>query len=284
MLRILRYACRYACSFFPGFRSESVIGPTASANSSLVVLANGPGLKSYLESVAAPESGADYMCVNLFALNESFEFFQPSHYVVFDPYFFVDLDKADALGTRVFTAISKKTQWPLTLYIPLRFKGFKAKLEALLSSPLLSIVFFRDAGFSLHANAFTLPLMISQLVIPRPQNVLVAALYIALMRRYKTVYLEGADHSWHKYLYLDGDNHLMLQDVHFYDENPKLSPFFKDPVRKVYFSMEEIFLAFHRVHKSYGALRRVAEVMKIRIVNRTPDSFIDCFEKTTRDV
>lgn len=284
MQKIFRYACRYVCSFLPGIRSDTVIGPTDSANSSLVILANGPGLRSYLNGVTTPESCVDYMCVNLFALSESFDFFQPSHYVIFDPYFFVDLDDTDALGSRVFSAIYQKTNWPMTLYIPLRFKRYRARLESLVPSSCLTIVFFRDAGFSVHANALTLPLMLSQLMIPKPQNVLVAAIYIALMRRYQTVYLEGADHSWHKYLYLDNDNRLMLKDVHFYDNNPKLSPFFKDPVQKVYFSMEELFLAFHRVHKSYSALRVVAEYMNVRIVNRTPDSFIDCFEKTSRDI
>ncbi|MBN7771290.1 hypothetical protein KUV44_08385 [Marinobacter daepoensis] len=283
MSKLLGYAARFFLSFFPVGATQGAVKPWKDRRSSLVILGNGPGLNSYLEAVSEPEASADCMCVNLFALNENFEFFKPRHYVVFDPLFFVGLDDENSMASRVFRAINAKLSWDMTLYIPLRFKSHRNSVTKLMPSEHLTIVYFRDAGLPLNGNALSLWLMNQQVIMPRAQNVLVASIYIAMFLGYSEVFLEGADHSWHKYLYLSDDNNLMIKDVHFYDGNPQVKPLLKDPVNRVHFSMEEIFGAYYMLHKSYKTLSKLSKKRGVNVINRTPESFIDAFPKVGRD-
>ncbi len=282
MSRLLSYAVRFFLSFLPVQSRHASITPLENRNTSLVILANGPGLNQYIEASPEPESGTDFMCVNLFALNSHFEFFKPRHYVIFDPLFVVGLEDPDSVASRVFRTICEKLTWSMTLYIPLRFKGYEAKIENLVSSEKLHIIYFRDAGFPLDGGAISLWLMEHQVIMPRAQNVMVAAIYVGVLLGYSRIFLEGADHSWHKYLHLNNENKLMIKDVHFYDGNPEMTPLLKDSENGIHFSVEDIFRAYYLLHKSYKVLARIAIRKDVRVINRTPDSFIDAFEKGGR--
>lgn len=282
MSRLFRYVVRFFLSFFPIQSARASIASLKARNDSLVILANGPGLSQYIEVSPEPESGTDFMCVNLFALDSHFEFFMPRHYVIFDPLFFVGLDDPGSMASKVFSAIQEKLRWSMTLYIPLRFKGYEAQIEKLALSEKLQIIFFRDAGLPLDGAGISLWLMEHQVIMPRAQNVLVAAIYVGILLGYPRIFLEGADHSWHKYLHLNSENKLMIKDVHFYDGNPKMTPLLKDSENRVHFSVEDIFRAYYLLHKSYKVLARIAIRKDVRVINRTPDSFIDAFEKGGR--
>lgn len=283
IFRLFRYAVRFSLSFLPLQSMYASISSLEGRRSSLVILANGPGLNNYLDATPEPEAQSDYMCVNLFALNSNFEFFKPRHYVIFDPLFVVGLDDSHSMARRVFQAIQSKLTWDMTLYIPLRFKGEQDKIAALTSSANLRIVYFRDAGLPLDGGAGSLWLMDKQFIMPRAQNVLVAAIYIGILLGYPTIFLEGADHSWHKYLCVNDENKLMIKDVHFYDGNPKMTPLLKDASKGISFSVEDIFRAYYLLHKSYKVLRRIADRRGVSIINRTPGSFIDAFDKMVRN-
>jgi len=282
MYRLLSYAVRFFFSFLPLKSTQASIRRLECRRSSLVILANGPGLTDYIEATPEPDEASDYMCVNLFALNNNFEFFKPRHYVIFDPMFFVGLDDQGSTASNVFGAIDSKLSWDMTLYIPLRFKGDRAKVAALVPSKYLTIVYFRDAGLPLDGGKVALWLIDKQVIMPRAQNVLVAAIYISIMLGYPNSFLEGTDHSWHKYLHLTDDNRLMIKDVHFYDGNPKMTPLLKDPENDICFSMEDIFRAYYLLHKSYKVLKKIANRRNVRVINRTPESFIDAFDKVRR--
>ncbi|RMJ03924.1 MULTISPECIES: hypothetical protein [Gammaproteobacteria] len=279
MSRLVKYAVRFFLSFLPSQSRHASIAPLEDRKPSLVILANGPGLSHYIEGLSEPEASTDSMCVNLFALNSNFEFFKPRHYVIFDPLFVVGLDDPDSMASKVFRSIHSKLSWHMTLYIPLRFKGYEAQIEKLASVEKLRIVYFRDAGLPLDGGATTLWLMDKQVIMPRAQNVLVAAIYIGILLGYPKIFLEGADHSWHRYLHLNDENKLMIKDVHFYDGNPKMTPLLKDAENRVHFSVEDIFRAYYLLHKSYRVLAKISKRRGVQVINRTPDSFIDAFQK-----
>ena len=48
------------------------------------------------------------------------------------------------------------------------------------------------------------------------QNVILAALYFCITGNAKTVYLCGVDSDWHRELFVDENNNVYLESVHFY--------------------------------------------------------------------
>lgn len=282
MKRLLIYLVHYGLSFIPGYRNRFVIRAIEKGAASLVILGNGPALNNYRQSLTVPEENVDYMCVNFFGKHESFLFFRPRHYVVFDPLLFQDLDDETSIGACLLSEVDSRVKWNMRFYIPLRFWGLRKKISKLLSSSNIEVIYFRDAGFLVKENKVSLWMMKHQIISPKAQNVLIACIYLAILLNYHKVFLEGADHSWHKYLSLNKENKLMIKDVHFYDGNPKETPFLKDPKNRVHFTMSEIFYVFYRVHKGYVALRCLADRYGIKVINRTPDSFIDAFERQER--
>ena len=68
----------------------------------------------------------------------------------------------------------------------------------------------------------------------------------------------------------------MLIDRHFYGEDELIKPFQK--ADGTIWRIAEIFSIWALVHRQYNLLNIFAESLNIKIVNRTPDSFIDAFE------
>ena len=65
-----------------------------------------------------------------------------------------------------------------------------------------------------------------QLGMPRPQNILVAALMLAIYSDYKEIYLAGADNDWIRNLWVDKNNNVRLDDFHFYDKDKNAIGYF----------------------------------------------------------
>ena len=53
---------------------------------------------------------------------------------------------------------------------------------------------------------------------PRPRNVLIPSIMLAINSGYRRVYVAGADHSWLKTLSVDDENRVVSIQPHFYKE------------------------------------------------------------------
>jgi hypothetical protein len=103
----------------------------------------------------------------------------------------------------------------------------------------------------------------------RTQNVLIAALLLAIYSDYKHIYLMGAESDWMKNIWVDEQNRLRLKDTHFYDT--------EDRILSV--KMHEQCIALYYAFKSYMNIAEYSKRCGIKIYNANPLSFIDAFEK-----
>jgi hypothetical protein len=113
---------------------------------------------------------------------------------------------------------------------------------------------------------------------PRPHNVILPSLFLTVNLGFKKIVLVGADHSWLLETYVDGNNNVLISQKHFYDENevkPEGMINNKDGSRKLHEVLEKWMISF----KSYFTLREYAESKGAQILNATPVSFIDAFER-----
>jgi hypothetical protein len=112
---------------------------------------------------------------------------------------------------------------------------------------------------------------------PRPHNVLVPTLFLALKMGFKNVVLFGADHSWHEEIRIDESNQLTVNHEHFYDKSKQIMPMYKLDGKEYY--LHDVFRKLHLAFKGYFVLKEYADYLGSKILNASKKSYIDAFEK-----
>jgi hypothetical protein len=102
---------------------------------------------------------------------------------------------------------------------------------------------------------------------------------IAINRGYKKIILLGADHSWLKDLSVNDNNEALLNHKHFYDaQTSKPTRMYrhqKGTIRHLHEILEKLMISF----RSYFEVKAWAEKNQVKIINATPGSYIDAFER-----
>ena len=107
---------------------------------------------------------------------------------------------------------------------------------------------------------------------PRPRNVLIPSIMMALRMPFETIYVAGADHSWLKEIWVNDDNVVMEDLNHFYDKNGSERYVSDKHLHDILFSM---YVAF----RSYHVIRDYADMLGTQIYNVTEGSYIDAFDR-----
>ena len=195
-----------------------------------------------------------------------------------DPSFFRATVSAERERSRIstFQNINSRTTWEMHLFLP--FLPGQIMLEECFPSQNLHMhICHIFPGFNwpgLRNWVYR-----TGLLMPTPQNVLVAAIFQAINMGYKEIYLLGADHSWMQNLRVKSDNILYSTSQHFTGESAERPMHKAAPRDTETFRVHEILEAFRRTFKSYWFLREYAESRGAAIYNSTPDSYIDAFER-----
>lgn len=236
----------------------------------LVILGNGPSLRKNLQEDMARLQRADTLAVNFAANSPEFRKLRPHYYVLADPHFFQKVDSDE--NVKRLIANLNAVDWPMMLLIPSSARGS----ERLFDNENVEVATFRFTaieGFEWLENL----LFSRRLGMPRPRNVMIPAIMIGMWLGYERIVLLGADHSWLSTLRVNDRNEVVSVQPHFYKEDEKE----EQRIRSEYVSLpldsvlESMMIAF----RSYRRIRRFADGRGISIINATPDSMIDAFER-----
>jgi hypothetical protein len=252
----------------------------------ILVLGTGPSLRETFRDLD-PNALAD---VALMSVNEGykakdFASLKPSYHLIADPIYWDEVSYGEYALPLV--AALAQAKWSITLFIPSRARG--SRLHDALTDAKANVLFYRSTAISGLA-LFEYFAFNAMLGMPRPQNVLVAGISVALWMGFKQVGIVGADHTWHKEIELNSKNVLMVRQVHSYDSGVEWKPFLKPSgvsnslLHKPLsvsdtFSAREIFLAWAMVHESYEKLQVIAKRSGAHIWNCSSTTFIDAFER-----
>lgn len=240
-------------------------------SSELVILGNGPSLRSFLDNKMSFLEGKEVMTVNFSALSDDYMKIRPKFYLLMDPLFFED----NATMQKLFPPLISKTDWDLTLFVPLMAKKNK-KWQAFLQGATNIHVYYFNSGITEGFTFFSHRIYKWRLGMPSPRNVLVAASMIGLQLPFSTIYLAGADHSWLKEIWVDDNNNIKESREHFYDKEGA------QQVASSYF-LHEILNSMSIACHSYHLIEKYAKQIGKKIYNITPKSFIDAFERKKID-
>jgi len=249
--------------------------------SSCVVMGNGPSLKKTLLKNFNFIKGKEIICVNEFAHSKYFRKIKPSYYVFADPSYWLQKipGRFKAQIAKVASIFEKDVTWNMVIFLPQQAR--KYNLFTKVAEKNKKIIIFYFSTIEARGPKFLKNTMLKLGLVSFPiQNVLVAAIFLALNMNFKKIYLVGADHSWHEDLYMKNDNVLLLKDVHFFDKKkPVLKPFYKNRNEESIFRMNEIFAALARTFNGYILLEEYSQVLKAKIYNASDKSYIDAFER-----
>ncbi len=244
-----------------------------------VILANGPSLSQMIQEHAHFLQDKDLICVNHFPSTEYYQRFQPGLYVTSAPDLWLD-DIDDFFveqSNGLFKTMAANTQWPLAMHIPYESRKFRRWQTALRSNSDIKLVFYNNTPIEgwrwFRHLCFRL-----NLGMPRPHNVLIPCLTHAINMGYRRIYLWGADHSWLSEISVNDQNQVLINQKHFYDhQTSQGKPLDKRGVGQR--NMPELLTKFVHAFNGYFVLKEYAESRGISIINATPGSYIDAFER-----
>lgn len=245
---------------------------------SCVILANGPSLTQSIAQHTDFLHTADLWVVNMFANTEYFVQFKPRFYIILAPELWQDSvpDAMKQAQQTLFTNLAQ-TNWEMYLYVPHLAKKYNVWRTYFQNHAHIRTQWFNPTPIDGFKN-FSYKCFSWQLGMPRPHNILTPALIMSINQAYSTIYLLGVDHSWMPELWVSDANEVYLTQKHFYDEASAQAAFMNNAQFKPR-KLHEILHKFMCAFASYFTIRSYAEKKSVNILNATPRSYIDAFER-----
>lgn len=274
------------------------------SNDVCLVLGNGPSLKDSFEKHMNFFEDKKKICVNEFNKSEYYERIKPDFYVLADPMYWnrsFQKIRADLNANRLdhytlealeyyqslrdivegtINNIERKTQWPMTLFLPLQSKLLKLFADLPSKNPYVSICYYNTTPINRGFKALRYLMYRHNLAMPTPQTVLNSAIFLALNMGFKKIFLLGADHSFHENLKVDDKNMVYSKDLHFYDtEKVKILPQFKEQNTGTTFTMHEWWMFLYKMFSSHFYLEAYSRSLNSKIYNASERTFLDAYER-----
>lgn len=240
---------------------------------SVIVMGNGPSLRSFLDLGSEAREGFDLMAVNFAAITPDFFEIKPQLYILADPHFFNGA-ATDANVAKLWENLSK-VDWPMTLWLPAERRKLSAPLR--MNLPENVTVKWYNLTPVEGKSLLTRYLIDKGWGMPRPRNVLIPAIVTAVREGYDRIFIVGADHTWSRDLWVDDENRVISVQPHFYKDNEKE----QQRVRSEYagYHLHDILNSLTVAFRSYFDIAAYADSKGIKIYNATPGSFIDAFPR-----
>lgn len=246
-------------------------------NNEIVILANGPSLSDSIQSINFNNS--DFLAVNMFCTTEYFNVVKPKYYMISAPEFWEKADRKEYIEMQqnFEKNLKNKVDWDLILFMPFKAKkfGYHKKIQNL--NEKILVKFYNDSATD-GLSFLDKVVMRFRFGMPRPHNVLIPSLMMAIWLGYKKILVYGADHSWMSQILVDENNKVFLNQKHFYDfQKSKFEPMYLGGRRER--KLHEILHKFYLSFKSYHIIQDWASSLGVKIINKTTNSFIDAFDR-----
>lgn len=236
----------------------------------VIIMGNGPSLNETIENHIDILKTTPAIAVNFAANAPQFTMLKPRYYVLADPHFFVN--KQDVNVAKLMGNLTELVDWTMTLFVPNSIKKHNFTID----NKNIAIEYFNMVGVE-GFQWFENYVFSHGYGMPRPRNVLIPSIMIAMQMGYKEIYITGADHSWTKTLSVNENNEVVSIQPHFYKEDEKEQKRIRTDY--LHYPLHQIIYSFYVAFKSYFVIQRYATNRKISIYNSTPESFIDAFPR-----
>ena len=237
----------------------------------LRIIGNGPSFN--LRQAMTKDDNVEYCMINQSCLTPEFNILKPSIYVIADPGYAL---KNNRNAITLWKRLNDGIDWNMTIYMP--YYMFREIKDLDCHCKNIKVSFYHSSCFQ-GWKKLAHWLYDKNFAIPGAANVLIPSLYIGIIHNYELIRLYGADHSWTEQMRVNKMNQVCVRQIHYYDdeEQVKLEPW-NDETGKP-FTMMRILERFSSIFGQYEMIEDYAKSRNIKIINMSPDSYIDAFKK-----
>ena len=249
------------------------------------VLVNGPSLKMALQQYDKGEQQISHhtFMVNLSALDPHFKQIKPMHYCLSDPMFYQDYQPKKDQIRQVYDIFENEVDWDMYVYLCFYYEWeYKKLIEySRVTNPHVKFVLMNRKTCPDLASPLRNRLYKSGYFMPEDGTIANTAIYLALIEGYQEIRLYGADHNFFLELGVNDNNELCSIDSHFYDQGKPKMKVFKNTctAEDKAFRVHEFMYILYVMFQSHDLLRHFADFLGARIINCTPGSMIDSYER-----
>ena len=246
----------------------------------VAILGNGPSLKKDIVEVIDKKNEMDIYAVNYFANTDYFKELKPSYYFLVDPVFWktgINRDITDNNEKLIRNLMN--VDWKMNLIC--RTEGYFEISKRLKLNSNLSIEKIKSNWYDLRSEKANIFALKQRLCSPNFVNVLIAAIWHALINERKNINIYGADFSSFKELYVDQKkNTVFTSSSHFYKESFDLAS-----IKEKYIGIppKRINVRFYQIWQGFRQmffLSKVAQSWGAKVINKSSFSYIDSFDRS----
>ncbi|MGL4993648.1 MAG: hypothetical protein ACRC6R_05925 [Bacteroidales bacterium] len=252
-------------------RLKPSLPKTEKISEEIIILGNGPSFKDLIDQESEFWQSRERLMVNFSACSEWFDLVKPQNYLIADPLFWESEEKCE----RLFGALSMKCKWPMNLFMPTKAYKSQRWQKIIADNKMISLHPHNTTPVE-GLGCFTKLAYSKGWGVPRPHNVLIPSIAIALRMNYKKIYLAGAEHSWVHDVGISDQNKVIMNFKHFYDNG---KPDTKEMAQYAEVPFYQFLYHQYIVFRAYFQLRDFADKLQSKVINITPGSFIDAFER-----
>lgn len=256
---------------------KSVDNSADTSKRGIVIMGNGPSLKSFLTLCMQQRDALkyyDFFAVNFFASSPEFEYICPKYYVVSDIMFFHDTPERDRVK-KMYYDLNRKVTWPMFLFVSYQFAK-NSNLTSIITNPNITILPFHSCRF-IGATWLRNFLFARGLGNGEYGTVVQNAEYISIQMGFKKIFMTGVDHTFFNDICVDNKNRLCFRNEHYYDNKiNEITPIVCNWSGKaVQYTIERYLWEKYLIFHGHSIMRDYAHYRGGEIYNITPNSMID---------
>lgn len=235
-----------------------------------IIMGNGPSLKTAIAEDRQVLLSFPRLAVNLSMLTPEIRQLKPDYYLLADIAFFVK-NKSGKVPA-LWEAIAD-VDWPMTLFLPVRAKKMPEvkKLHDNITVKWYNLTPAEGLRPIMHW------IYDLGLAMPRPRNVIIPAIMCLMREGFSRIALIGADHNWSQTLWVTERNKVVSVQPHFYKDDAEELKRAEEIFSSVHIA--DVYENYAIAFRSYFNVRPYADRRGVKILNCTPGSFIDAFDR-----
>lgn len=259
VLRSLWYCLRYMGKDVYPIKAKKV-----NDEKKVHIVARGPSINESLKNI---DDSNEFYMLNGLATSDYLTKYKPSTFFLFDPAFF-DTNMVESVQS-VWNGLNECITWEMELVVPYRYK---ISARNRLSNQKIKLRFVRDAVMLTESYRTDFFLYKKNLAIPPVGTVAMYAIYWAIQSGVKTIYVHGVDYSFR--YETDRENRIWYVCTH--------EDGIEERVERKKFAGGNLWKAYEMSASEFKTFKRLDMYAKrrgIEIINMSPSSYIDAFEK-----
>ncbi len=250
--------------------------PIFSNKRNTILICNGPSLSESIDWIQNERKASELYVTHYFARSELFFKLKPEFYIFVDSLFWSEdvQEYYKRENSKIFD-ILEKINWKMSIIVPV--SGFKYLRKKIKNK---NISFKKIVTWSVNFNSeyLTIFCLKKKLITPFCSSAAILALWHAILRERKNIFLFGVDFSHFKDYSVDQiTNEVTLLNSHFYKNSKAENSLNKRLNRSFEFhtTFSKISLSFYQMY----LLSRVAFLKEIKIINGSKNSYLNYFPR-----